>query len=309
MELALMIEGQDGLNWERWKRLAKAAEDFGFFGLFRSDHYTNTEPPELDSLELWVSLTYLATQTERIEFGPLVTPFSFRHPSVTARMAAAVDDLSGGRLNLGLGAGWMQREHNMFGLDLLSIPERMKRFREGLEAVTQLMKSDVPFSFDGKFYQLKDAIMLPRPQRKGGPPIIVGGNGAKRTLQLAAKYADEWNGTSQTPAKFKERMPRLDEYLQSEGRKPGDLKRSAMLTTVFGRNKLDLEKKLKAFDADVEEWRAHGALVGEANQIVEQLGALEEVGCQRVMMQWLDQEDIEGLEAIAKTVLTQVHKK
>jgi F420-dependent oxidoreductase-like protein len=308
MELALMIEGQDGLNWERWKRLAEAAEDLGYVGLFRSDHYTNSEPPELDSLELWVSLSYLATHTKRIEFGPLVSPFSFRHPSITARMAAAVDDLSGGRLNLGLGAGWMKREHEMFGLDLLPVPERMKRFHEGLEVVTKLMKSDEPFTFSGQVYRLKDAILLPRPKRKGGPPVIVGGNGAKRTLQLAAKYANEWNGTSQTPAKFKERMPRLNEFLKVEGRNPADVRRSAMLTTVFGRNKQELDQRLRRFDANPEELRARGALVGEANQIVEQLGALEAVGCQRVMMQWLDQDDIAGLEEMAKTILPQVHK-
>ncbi|MEX1071762.1 MAG: LLM class F420-dependent oxidoreductase [Anaerolineales bacterium] len=308
MELALMIEGQDGLNWDRWKKLAQAAEDFGFVGLYRSDHYTNMEPPELDSLELWVSLTWLATHTKRIEFGPLVSPFSFRHPSITARIAAAVDDLSGGRLQLGLGAGWQVREHDMFGLDLLNVPGRMHRFNEGLEVVTQLMKSDKPVNFSGDFYRLKDAVMLPHPLRPGGPPIVVGGNGAKRTLQLAAKYADEWNGTSQTPAKFKERMPRLDEYLKAEGRKPSGLRRSAMLTTVFATDKKDLDHKLKAFDATFDELRSHGALVGEANQIIEQLGQLEEVGCQRVMMQWFDQDDIDGLEAMSKSVLAQVHK-
>jgi F420-dependent oxidoreductase-like protein len=307
MQLALMIEGQDGLNWERWKKLAKAAEDFGFAGLYRSDHYTNMEPPNLDSLELWVSLTWLATHTKRIEFGPLVSPFSFRHPSITARMASAVDDLSGGRLQLGLGAGWQVREHEMFGLDLLEVPARMKRFEEGLEVVTSLMTNEEPVNFSGEFYQLKNAVILPRPQRP--PHIVVGGNGAKRTLQLAAKYADEWNGTSQTPAKFKERMPRLDEYLKAEGRKASDLRRSAMLTTVFATDKKDLEKKLKAFDATFDELRDHGALVGEANQIVEQLGQLEEVGCQRVMMQWFDQDDIAGLEALSNSLLGQIHKK
>jgi F420-dependent oxidoreductase-like protein len=298
-----MIEGQDGLNWSRWKKLAKATEDFGFVGLYRSDHYTNMEPPNLDSLELWVSLTWLATHTKRIEFGPLVSPFSFRHPSITARMASAVDDLSNGRLQLGLGAGWQVREHEMFGLDLMEVPARMKRFKEGLEVVTSLMKSDEP----GEFYQLKNAVILPRPLRP--PHIVVGGNGARRTLQLAAKYASEWNGTSQTPAKFKQRMPRLDEYLKAEGRKPSDLRRSAMLTTIFASDKKDLEKKLKAFDSTFDELRGHGALVGEANQIVEQLGELEEAGCQRVMMQWFDQDDIAGLEALSKSVLAQVHKK
>src|SRR3972149_4343344 len=175
MDLAIMIEGQDGLNWERWKRLAAAVEDLGFAGLYRSDHFINSHPPEKDSLELWVSLTYLATHTRRIQFGPLVTPFSFRHPTLTARMAAAVDDLSRGRLQLGLGAGWQEREHEMFGLDLLTLAERMRRFKEGMDVVTSLLKSDKAVSYSGDFYQLKDAILLPRPQRQGSLPIIAGG--------------------------------------------------------------------------------------------------------------------------------------
>src|SRR3954463_2031621 len=110
-EIGIMVEGQNGMNWSRWKRIARAVEDAGFVGLFRSDHYTNPDPPDLDSLELWVSLTWLAANTKRIVFGPVVSPVSFRHPTMTARMAAAVDDLSGGRLILGLGAGWQEREH------------------------------------------------------------------------------------------------------------------------------------------------------------------------------------------------------
>src|SRR3990170_7437697 len=151
MDLAIMIEGQDGLNWKRWKRLAAAAEDLGFAGLYRSDHFTNSRPPEKDSLELWISLAYLATHTKRIEFGPLVTPFSFRHPALTARMAAAVDDLSGGRLQLGLGAGWNEREHELFGLDLLDLPARMRRFGEGMDVVTQLLKRETPVSYSVDF--------------------------------------------------------------------------------------------------------------------------------------------------------------
>lgn len=115
LEIAIMIEGQNGLNWPRWQRIVRLVEDLGFAGLYRSDHYTNASPPDLDSLELWVSLTWLAAHTKRIEFGPLVTPVSFRHPTMTARMAAAVDDLSGGRLTLGVGAGWQEREHTNYG--------------------------------------------------------------------------------------------------------------------------------------------------------------------------------------------------
>ncbi len=308
MDLALMIEGQDGLNWKRWKRIAQAAEDLGFAGLYRSDHYTNSEPPELDSLELWVSLTYLATHTKHIEFGPLVTPFSFRHPSITARMAAGVDDLSGGRLQLGLGAGWNQREHHMFGLDLLNVKDRMQRFEEGVEVVSRLLKSNKPFTFTGKFYQLKDAVLLPRPARPAGPPVVVGGNGRHRTLQLAARYADEWNGTSQTPERFRDRMQRLDEYLALQGRKPDDLRRTAMAGVAFGRNKREVKEKIALYGRNAEELRADGKLVGGGTQIVEQLNALAQAGCQRVMLQWLDQDDMDGLEALAQAVLPQFCK-
>ncbi|MEZ4517315.1 MAG: TIGR03560 family F420-dependent LLM class oxidoreductase [Chloroflexota bacterium] len=194
MEVAIMVEGQNGLNWPRWQRIAAAVEDLGFVGLYRSDHYTNANPPDLDSLELWVSLTWLASHTSRIEFGPMVSPVSFRHPTMTARMAAAVDDLSGGRLHLGLGAGWQVREHTNYGWDLLDIPARFERFEEGLEVVSRLLQSDTPVDFSGDYYQLHDAILLPRPQRPGGPPILIGGNGPKRTLPLVVRYAQEWNG-------------------------------------------------------------------------------------------------------------------
>ncbi|PMP82174.1 MAG: LLM class F420-dependent oxidoreductase, partial [Chloroflexus aggregans] len=151
IEIALMIEGQNRLTWPRWQRLAQAAEDLGFVGLYRSDHFTNANPPEKESLELWVSLTWLASHTKRIEFGPLVSPVSFRHPALTARMAAAVDDLAGGRLQLGLGAGWQEREHTMFGFDLLQVQERFHRFAEGLEVVTRLLRSETPITWIGEY--------------------------------------------------------------------------------------------------------------------------------------------------------------
>src|SRR5512139_245600 len=140
LEVAIMIEGQNGLTWPRWQRLAEAVEQLGFAGLYRSDHYTNANPPDKDSLELWISLAWLASHTSRIEFGPLVSPISFRHPTMTARMAAAVDDLSGGRLVLGLGAGWQQREHTHFGWDLLDLKGRFERFEEGLMVISSLLK-------------------------------------------------------------------------------------------------------------------------------------------------------------------------
>ncbi|MBC8335434.1 MAG: LLM class flavin-dependent oxidoreductase [Anaerolineales bacterium] len=174
MDIAIMIEGQNGLNWPRWKKIVQLVEDLGFAGLYRSDHFTNSNPPDIDSLDLWVSFTWLAGNTKRIEFGPLVTPFSFRHPVHTARMASAIDDLSNGRLTLGLGAGWQDREHENFGFPLLDLDGRFRRMEEGLEVVTRLLQSDQPSDFSGEFYTLEEAVMVPRPNRPGGPPILSG---------------------------------------------------------------------------------------------------------------------------------------
>lgn len=306
IELAVMIEGQDGLTWPRWQRLATAVEALGFVGLFRSDHYTNADPPNKDSLELWVSLTWLASHTQRIEFGPLVSPVSFRHPTMTARMAGAVDDLSGGRLILGLGAGWQEREHHNYGWELLDIPDRFACFEEGLEVVTRLLKRDEPVDFSGDYYRLHRAILLPRPQRPGGPPLLIGGNGPKRTLPLVARYADEWNAVYQPPAKFAALSARLDELLEANGRRPGDVRRSLMTLCLFGRDEAEVKAKAAAHNMSVEALRERGVITGPPNQMVEQLGRLAEAGVQRVMLQWLDQDDIDGLEALAEKVLAQL---
>jgi F420-dependent oxidoreductase-like protein len=305
MEVAIMLEGQDGLNWPRWQRIAQAVEDLGFVGLYRSDHYTNPEPPDLDSLELWVSLTWLASHTQRIEFGSLVSPVSFRQPTMTARMASAVDDLSGGRLTLGLGAGWEEREHRNYSWDLLDIPRRFVRFQEGLEIITRLLHSEQPIDFSGEFYQLHEAILLPRPQRPGGPPILIGGNGAQRTLPLVAQYADEWNAVFRPPAKIAELGAQLDRLLEENGRRPTEVRRSLMTELVFGRDEAEIQRKLQGRES-AEELRQQGRVVGTPAEIVEQLGRLSEVGVQRVMLQWLDLDDLDGLEALARTVLPQV---
>ena len=301
MEIAIMIEGQDGLTWPRWQKIAGLVEDLGFAGLYRSDHFTNAEAPDKDSLECWSSLTWLASHTQRIEFGPLVSPLSFRPPALTARMAAAVDELSGGRLTLGLGAGWQAREHHLFGFDLLDLKSRFDRLEEGLEVITRLLKSDQPVSFEGRYFHLHEAILLPRPQRPGGPRILIGGNGQQRTLRLAARYADEWNATFQSPAGFVRLSARLDEYLKVEGRAPGSVRRSMMTGLRFAQTHADLERKLDG--RSVEELQGRGFIIGVGEQIQPQLAALEQAGLQRIMLQWMELEDLEGLSALAKVVL------
>jgi len=304
MELALMIEGQQGLTWKRWQRLARAAEDLGFVGLYRSDHFTDPRPPDRDALELWISLAWLASNTQRIEFGPLVSPVSFRHPVISAKMAAAVDDLSNGRLQLGLGAGWQEREHTHYGFELLDIPPRLARFQEGLEVVTRLLKSDEPVTFSGTYYRLQDAPLLPRPQRAGGPPIVIGGG--RSVLSFAARYAAEWNSAFTPASKLPALNARLDELLAQQGRRASDVRRSLMTTVIFGRNEQEVERKVQSSGKTGADLRAGGILVGTAPELVQQLQELSAVGIQRTMLQWLDQDDIEGLEAMAQSVLPNV---
>ena len=300
MDVALMIEGQNGLTWPRWQRIARAAEDLGFAGLYRSDHYTNPSPPDKASLELWVSLTWLASHTSRLEFGPIVSPVSFRHPVTTAWQASAVDSLSGGRLRLGLGAGWQEREHRSFGFDLLDTDRRFERFEEGLKVVTRLLRDDGPSSFTGEFYRLDEALLMPRSPRPGGTPIVIGGNGPRRTLPLVARYADEWNGVFLTPDRFVDLNARLNGLLDEAGRARDEVRRTLMTRAVFGATEAEVDRKLGGADRR----ELDGAvIIGTANEVVERLGELEEAGVQRVMLQWLEVDDVDGLEAMAGSVL------
>jgi F420-dependent oxidoreductase-like protein len=312
--LSVMIEGQDGLTWPRWQRLIRVAEDAGFAGLFRSDHFTNPHPPELASLEAIVSLTYLADHSQRIHFGTLVAPMSFRDPTLLARQAAALDDLSGRRMILGVGAGWQEREHAMFGHPLGEVPTRMARLEEGLEVLTRLLRSDEPVSFAGRFFQLREAILLPRPARPGGPRLLVGGNGPRRTLPLVARYADIWNGMGLTPEAYRERMATLDALLRAANRPPGAVRRTLMLHTHFGRDTAELERKLaahghlsgqsgKSLDEVIAALNGQGRLVGTPDLLIERIRAYGAAGAEEIMLQWFEQEDTAGLEAVAATVL------
>jgi F420-dependent oxidoreductase-like protein len=289
LEVAIMIEGQDGIGWDRWKRLGRAAEDLGYAGLYRSDHFTEPEGPLKEALELWSSLTWLADNTERIEFGPLVSPVSFRHPVITAWQASAVDGLAGGRLQLGLGAGWQEREHDAFGFDLLDTDGRFARFEEGLQVATRLLRNEEPVSLDGEFYRLRDALLTVRSPRPGGPPVVIGGNGPRRTLPLAARFADEWNGVFLTADEFADRQPEA-------------VRRTLMTRGIFGRTQAEVDRKL---DVPREELSS-AVIAGTADEFVERLGRLSEAGVQRVMLQWLETDDLDGLEALAGTVLPQL---
>jgi F420-dependent oxidoreductase-like protein len=275
--IGLMVEGQMGLNWARWTRVLDTAERCGYQCVFRSDHFTNPAAPDLDSLELFTSLTYAATRTQRIEFGSLVAPVTFRHPTMTVRQAAAIDELSGGRLILGLGAGWQRREHTNYGIPFDDFPTRFAKLTDALEITVRLLRDAAPVDYTGKHISVHDAVLLPRPPRR--IPILIGGNGPKRTLPLAARYADEWNAVFLDVDNFRERNKRLDELLDKQGRDPRTVKRSLMGPFAWA----------------------------QGNEGIERLEAYIEAGCQRFMLQYTEYDNLAPVEAWAADHLATFH--
>lgn len=314
VEVSIAAEGVFGLTWPAWKRLLRAVEDLGFAGLYLADHFVPPQPPDYPSLDLIVALTYLATETDRVRFGPLVAPLSHRNPVHLARQAAALDDLSGGRMVLGVGAGWMEREHEMFGYDLGDVPARMDRLEEGLQVISGLLRSDEPVSLSGQYFNLRAAV-LPGPKRSGGPPILVGASGPKRGLPLVARYADVWNTQQLTPDQVRERSVLLDKLLLQVGRRPGDVRRTFNAPIVCGRTPDELEARVKGFRrfadfadlsldevlTNLREWFV--PFLGTPEAIVAQIRAYQDAGISEVTLQWFDTEDVEGLEILASEVL------
>lgn len=313
MQIALMVEGQTGLTWERWKALVARVEDWGFAGLYRSDHFTMGSPPNEDSLEMIVSLAYAAEHLKQIPFGPLVAPFSFRDPVMLARQAAHLDALSNGRMILGVGAGWMEREHEMFGYPLLDTRARLERFTEGVQVVHHLLKSDAPVTYEGRWYTLREAEILPRPFKT---KILVGGSGIKHTLKLAARYADVWNGVALTPAAFRERAKILDDYLYDAGRETNAVKKTTSSFFLYGHDADALERSVAPLLRHVAEWREmpraelyalgkseYGAITGVGDQVIPQLEQFAEAGVQEMMLQIFNPSELESLDDFAARVI------
>ncbi len=309
MRVGIMIEGQEGLTWERWFRLGAAAEDLGYESLCRSDHLTGlTGEPTRASLETWTSLTALAARTRRIRFGPMVSPLTFYHPALLAKMAAAVDQLSGGRLDLGLGGGWNEYEHAMFGVPFPALKERLDRLECGARVIRAL-GAGRPVSLAQPYYPLARAQSHPLPSH-GRLRLVVGGRGEKRTLRIAAEFADEWNVTRVDVGGFRQKRQVLAEHCAAFRRDPETITRSLMVPLAIGRDAAEVARRIAAarviFPAlpeSEDRWRAVGFLAGSPAAVVEQLGAWAEVGVQRVLLQMLDQEDIAALELFARAVL------
>jgi F420-dependent oxidoreductase-like protein len=309
VECAIMIEGQEGLGWERWERLARAAEDGGFDGLFRSDHLTGLfGDAARASLDTWASLTWLATATRRIRFGPLVCPLTFYHPAILAKRAAAVSELSRGRLDLGIGAGWHEGEHRMFGIPFPAVRQRLDRLECGAQAIRALWRGG-PLTLEQPYFPLAAAETSPRPA-PGTLPLIIGGRGERRTLRIVAAHADEWNVTRVTFEEYLAKAATLAQHCQAVGRDPATIRRSLMVPVVVGRSAAELDARRDRIRAifprapeDEAGWRAAGFLHGTPDAIVRDLRRWHDLGIRRVMLQMLDMEDLAGIDLIARDVL------
>ena len=293
-----MVEGQNGLTWERWRHILALAERLEFPSLFRSDHYFLSPASQQDSLEAYVSFVAAALETKRLRFGPLVTPITFREPVNVARMAAQIDVLSGGRFVMGLGAGWNEAEHRAYGIPFPPIAERFARLEDGIKLMRSLW-SESPASYSGSFYRLEQVNCLPRPA-SGRPPILIGGVGEKKTLRLAAEYALEWNSIPLPADAYTAKAAALDRHCESVERDPASVRRSMMVFGLVGETPAAVERigrhatallapgQELGFEQLRKLGKQHGMLVGTTDEVVDELARLGQLGLQEALFQHFD---------------------
>jgi F420-dependent oxidoreductase-like protein len=314
MKLGVMIESQEGVGWPEWKNIVQWTEDLGFESLWRSDHFFSFfgATRTIDSLDTMVAHTYTASASSRIRFGPLVLAMTFRHPAVLARMAAAIDQLSGGRFVLGVGAGWNTTEHEAYGIELPAVRQRMDNLEEGIQVIKALFEGDSA-NFQGKIYTLKDAPMNPKPAQKP-MALLIGGGGEQRTLRMVARYATEWNAPiTQGLDVYNHKAQVLEQHCEAEKRDPATIDRSVMTGYIAGESQAEVERKVQAAIASAPERfrRTDGkppmtALWGTASQIVEQIQEIEAAGISRIMLQYRTPPARSDLEFVASEILPKV---
>jgi F420-dependent oxidoreductase-like protein len=306
MDLRIFTEPQQGASYETLLAVAQAAEELGYSGFFRSDHYLRMG--EGDGLpgptDAWVTLAGLARETKRIRLGTLMTAGTFRLPGVLAIQVAQVDAMSGGRVELGLGAGWFEAEHQAYGIPFPQ--RRISRLAEQLAIITGMWETAVgeTFSFEGDYYQLTDCPALPKPVQ-ARVPVLVGGGGAKRTPALAAQYADEFNMAFISAASTVERIARVREAAEKRGRAAEELTYSNALVACVGRDDAEVARRAAAIGREVEELKANG-LAGTPAEVAERIARYREAGSQRIYLQILDLHDLDHLDLIASEVKPQL---
>jgi F420-dependent oxidoreductase-like protein len=313
MRVALMIEGQMGLTYREILAIAQRAEAVGFEAFFRSDHYESFPgPPGRPTTDAWATLAGLARETSRIRLGVLVSPVTFRRPGNLAKLATTVDEMSDGRLEVGVGAGWHEAEHRRHGFPFPPIDERAELLEETLQVLHGLWTGPQGWSFHGRHVTIEDARFSPRPVQQPHPPIIVGGEGTPRSFRLAARYADEFNLSSQGPEEAAVRFARLNETCQSLGRDPGTLVHSAMVGTVVGRTPAELEERVAtllaevAGEGDPRAWldrRRSRWILGTPNEARAMAARFAAAGVQRLILPDFLPRDLEMVDLLAEALL------
>ena len=309
MRLRIFTEPQQGASYATLRRVAVATEELGFDAFFRSDHYLKMGsvsglPGPTDT---WATLAGLATETSRIRLGTLVTCATFRLPGPLAVTVAQVDEMSGGRVEFGLGAGWFEAEHAAYGIPFPPLKERFDRFAEQLAIITGLWETPEgqTFSYDGSYYKVTDSPGLPKPAQRPRPPVIIGGGGRRRTPALAARYADEFNAAFVSVADSAGLYGRVREACEAAGRDPSSMAFSAAHTVCCGKDEAELSRRAQAIGRELSDLREHG-LTGTPSEIVDKIGAFAEAGASTLYLQVLDLDDLGHLEQIAAEVMPQV---
>jgi len=313
MRVCLMIEGQEDVTWDEWLALASTCEEAGLEGLFTSDHYFSCfEREERGSFDAWTVLAALAARTRRIRLGTMVSPVTFRHPSVLAKAAVTVDHVSGGRVEVGLGAGWWEREHAAYGFPFHTMGVRMEMLEEQLE-IAHRSWAEGSFSFSGRHYDLEECPALPKPLQKPHPNLIVAGGGLPRTVRAAARWADEYNTWGASTEEAAEIRQRLEEAWERAGRDPATLVFSMMARCAVGSDRAEAAERVRrslelTFESDEDDplGRARTWVSGTVEEVVEQIRAYEAAGVDRIMLQHFDHADVEMVELIGREVVPTV---
>lgn len=307
MELRIFTEPQQGASYSDLLRIARCTEDAGYGAFFRSDHYRHMGEvdPAPGPSDAWITLAGLARDTSRIRLGTLVTAATFRYPGPLAISVAGVDEMSGGRVEFGFGAGWYEAEHESYAIPFPPLGERFDRYAEQLEIITGLWTTQGRYSYDGKYYTVTDSPALPKPVQSPRPPVIIGGTGPKRTPRLAARYADEFNMAFAPLETAVAQYERVGRACAEAGRDPAGLCYSAALVACVGADEATVRRRAAAIGRESGELRETG-VAGSAAEAVETIGRWAQAGAQRLYLQMLDIADLEHVEYIAAEVARQL---
>ncbi|MFC7673676.1 LLM class F420-dependent oxidoreductase [Mycolicibacterium sp. GCM10028919] len=309
MDFRVFVEPQQGATYGDQLAVAQAAESLGYSAFFRSDHYLAMSGDGLPGpTDSWVTLGGIARETSTIRLGTMVTSATFRHPGVLAISVAQVDEMSGGRVELGLGAGWFEAEHQAYAIPFPPLGERFDRLGEQLDILTGMWSTPVGETYDffGTHYQVSESPALPKPVQSPQPPIVIGGGGPKRTPALTAKYADEFNMPFASLDALTAQYERVAAAVAHAGRSKDSLTYSAAFVLCAGRDEQDVARRADAIGREVGELRENSPLAGTAGEIVDRLGSFIDAGVQRVYLQTLDMSDLDHLEFFASDVIRQL---